>query len=138
MKNEFFSKILKKPLLLIIVLSLWPLLTYIVPPSVVPYLQFFYLIQLFLVFNYLRLFIRFLRFSKFPNYEEAESYFYDLKRVKKLELKAKKLSVKKAKEERRLEEKREAEEKRKKDEEAKLEALRKMKIELEERKKKVL
>jgi len=99
MENEFFSKILYKPLILIIVVSLWPFLTYIVPPSVVRYLQFFYLIQVILVFNYLRLFITYLRFKKFPNYKEAKSYFLNLKRDKRLELKTNKISIKRAKEE---------------------------------------
>ncbi len=80
----------------------------------------------------------YLRFNKFPTYEEAKTYFYDLKRVKRLEFKAKLVSIKKAKEELRLKMRREAEEKRNKEEKAKLEAFKKMKLELEERKKKVL
>jgi hypothetical protein len=102
MENEFFYKILYKPLMLIIVISLWPFLTYIVPPSVVSYLNFFYLIQVILVFNYLRLFKTYLRFKKFRTYAEAKSYFLNLNRAKRLELKTNKISIKRAKEESQL------------------------------------
>lgn len=138
MKNDSFFKILKKPMVFILALSFWPLLTYIVPAHIVPYLQLFLIVQVILIFNYLRLFILYLRFKKFPTYEDAKTYYYDLKRVKRFELKAKKTSIKKAKVELRLKIKREAEEKRNKEEKAKLEAFNKMKLELEERKKKVL
>jgi hypothetical protein len=138
MKNEFFSKILKKPLLLLFYVSLWPLLTYVVPAIIVPYLQLFYIVHFILAINYIRLVIIYLRFKKFPTYEEARTYFYDLKRVKSLEIKAKRIANKKAKEEHQIKIKREAEEKIKKEEQVKLETFKRMKLELEERKKKVL
>lgn len=138
MKNEFFNKILKRPLIVILLLSLWPLLTYFIPATFVPYLPIFYVPQILLVLNYIRLFITYLRYQKFPNYEEARVYYYDLRRVKKLELKAKKAFFKKAKEEMRLKIQKENEEKRVQEEKLKEEALKKLKLELEERKKKVL
>lgn len=149
MKNEFFNKILKKPLIVIILMSFWPLLTYIIPAKLVNFLPLFYAIQIILILNYIRLYIKYLRYIKFPNYEEASVYYYDLERVKKLELKAKKVTIKKAKEEQRLkiqiekEEERlliqkEKEERRVREEFLKTEAIKKLKLELEERKKKVL
>jgi uncharacterized membrane protein len=97
MENELFYKILFKPLIFIILVSLWPLLTYIVPPLVFRYLQFFYLIQLILILNYIRLFLTYLRFKNFPNYEEARSYFSNLKRLKNVEPKNKNISNNKLK-----------------------------------------
>jgi hypothetical protein len=138
MKNEFFKKILKIPLIVILGVSLWPLLTYFIPATFVPYLTFFYVLQTILILNYIRLFIIYLRYLKFPNYEEARVYFFDLRRVKKLELKAKIASMKKAKEEQKLKIQKENEEKRVREEKLKEEALKKLKLELEERKKKVL
>jgi hypothetical protein len=138
MKNVFFNKILKKPLILIVLISLWPLLTYFIPARLVTYLPFFYAIQIILILNYIRLYIKYLRYIKFPNYEEARLYYYDLGRVKKLELKAKKAFFKKAAEEMKLKIQKEKEEKRVQEEKLKEEALKKLKIELEERKKKVL
>ncbi len=149
MKNEFFNKILKRPLIVILFFSLWPLFAYFIPANLVPYLTIFYVLQTILILNYIRLFITYLRYQKFPNYEEARVYYYDLRRVKKLELKAKKAFLKKAKEEMRLkiqkekEEERllvqkEKEERRVREEFLKTEAIKKLKLELEERKKKVL
>jgi uncharacterized membrane protein len=112
MKNEFFKKILKIPLIVILGVSLWPLLTYFIPATFVPYLTIFYVLQTILILNYIRLFIIYLRYLKFPNYEEARVYFFDLRRVKKLELKAKIASMKKAKEEQKLKIQKENEEKR--------------------------
>lgn len=138
MKNEFFNKILKRPIIFILFVSLWPLFAYFIPANLVPYLTIFYVLQTILILNYIRLFITYLRYQKFPNYEEARVYYYDLRRVKKLELKAKKAFFKKAKEEMRLKIQKENEEKRVQEEKLKEEALKKLKLELEERKKKVL
>lgn len=138
MNNVFFNKILKKPLILIVLISLWPLLTYLIPAVLVRYLSYFYVIQIILILNYIRLYIKYLRYIKFPNYEEARLYYYDLRRVKKLELKAKRAFFKKAAEEMKLKIQKEKEENRLREEKLKEEALKKLKLELEERKKKVL
>lgn len=138
MKNESFNKILKRPLLVILVVSFWPLLTYFIPASFVSYLSIFYIVQTILILNYIRLFITYSRFIKFPNYEEARIYFYDLRRVKRLELKAKKAFIKKGREQHKLRIQKEKENKRSKKVIAKELAFNKLKLELEERKKKVL
>lgn len=138
MKNESFSKILKKPLIIILVVSVWPFFTFLIPSSFVRYLPIFYIIQAALVLNYVRLFIIYLRYLKFPNYEEARIYFYDLRRVKRHEKRAKKISIKKEKEKLRIKIQKDKEEKRKLKEAERAEVLNQLKLELEERKKKVL
>jgi hypothetical protein len=138
MRNQFFSKILKKPLIINIVFSLWPILTFLIPSSFVRYLPIFYIIQSALVLNYVRLFIIYLRYQKFPNYEEARIYYFDLTRVTRLENKAKKVAFKKEKEIIRFNIRKQKEEKRKLNEIERAEASKKLKLELEERKKKVL
>jgi hypothetical protein len=138
MKNEFFSKILKKPLIIILVFSVWPFFTFLIPSSFVRYLPIFYIVQAALVLNYVRLFIIYLRYLKFPNYEEARIYYYDLRRVKRHEKKAKKVSIKKEKETIRFNLQKQKEEKRKLKEAERAEVSNKLKLALEERKKKVL
>jgi hypothetical protein len=138
MKNEFFSKMLKKPLIIIVVVSLWPFFTFLIPSSFVRYLPIFYLVQAVLVLNYVRLFIIYLRYLKFANYEEARIYFYDLRRVKRHEKRAKKVSIKKEKEKLKLKIQREKDEKTKLKEAERAEVSNQLKLALEERKKKVL
>ena len=138
MKNEFYLKILNRPLIFIILISLWPMLVYVLPSSLVKYLPYFYIIHGGLILNFIRLFIIYLKFQKFPSYEEARLYYFDLERVKKLEQKAKKLAVKKAKEEILAKQAKLKLDKKIKEESMKTETINKLKVELEERKKKVL
>jgi predicted nucleotidyltransferase len=114
------------------------MLVYVLPSSLVKYLPYFYIIQGGLILNYIRLFIVYLKFQKFLSYEEARLYYFDLKRVKKLEQKAKKVSIKKAKEEILAKQAKLRLDKKIKEDTMKTETINILKLELEERKKKVL
>jgi len=130
-KNSFFSMILARPLLLLIIFSFWPLIKYVdIIFRIFNYsnLLFFFLsLHLSLIlFIYFRIY-KYFKFSKFSNYQEAFNYFSDLKRVKLAERKAKRFKIKKdkiLKKESKLQ-KHQAE-------------LNRLKYELEERKKRVL
>jgi phosphoglycerol transferase MdoB-like AlkP superfamily enzyme len=88
-KSVFFNKILLKPFILVVTFSLWPLIIYALPWFPFPILVGLSF-QIVLVFSYLSLFVKFIKFRKFPTFIQAKNYYSDLKKVKKIEIKAKK------------------------------------------------
>ncbi len=137
-KNQFFYKLLFKPLLIIIFLSLWPSLTYLISSSLLPYLTFFpYAHFLFFIYLVFKVNI-YLKYTAFPTYDEAHLYYSDLKRVQRAE----KVSQQKAKVKEKQDKLIQIKEKKKEDKEIVERQnhlrLKRLKDELEERKKKVL
>ncbi len=139
MKNEFFFKILFKPFFVVILFSLWPLLTEILLASYIkPFLEIFFLTHIVIIIYFIKNYIIYTKYIKFPSYKEAKEYYRDLKRVEREELKAKKYSIKKAKVADQLRKKKEIENKKIAEEVAKQALALNLKMELEKRKKKVL
>jgi len=93
-----FTKILLKPLLISIVVSLWPILVYLVPASFIRYFDYFYLLQFALIIRFIFAFVQYQKYLEFNSYEDAKAYFHDLKRVVRLEKRSKLIALKKEKE----------------------------------------
>jgi K+-sensing histidine kinase KdpD len=137
-KNQFFDKLLFKPLLIIILISLWPILTYLIPSILVPYLSIFLYIQFFLLIHFVFRVVTYFKYITFPVYEEAHLYFSDLKRVQRAEKVSQQKAKVKAKQDMRIQIEKKKKEYKEKEERQNQLRLKLLKDELEERKKKVL
>ncbi len=90
MKNAFFNKILLKPILSFITVSILWLLFVIAQHFISIYLTvliFVILIftQLFVLYFLVFSIIKYLKFKQFPTYKEAENYYQVLMKVQKAE-----------------------------------------------------
>jgi hypothetical protein len=133
-----YFKILGKFILYLIGISFWPFLSYILPPSLNPYLPWIVLIQILLILKIVINLKTYLRYSKFQSFEDAKKYYYDLKRVTRLEKKAKIYALRKAKEEKLKNIRIKEEEKIKQKQNENKAYIDQLKTQLDERKKKVL
>jgi hypothetical protein len=132
MKDSFFLKILLKPFLMVVIFSLWPLLSQLFPAVyLLPYLELLYFIHAALILYFVFKYLQFNQYSKFASYKEAKEYHYDLRRVQREERKARKFAIQKKKLD--IQTKKRIEE-----EKAKEAITSKLKLDLENRKKKVL
>ncbi len=137
-KNSFFNKLLFKPLMIIIAFSIWPILTYLIPSILVPYLTIFSYIQLYLLIYFVFRLVTYFKYITFPTYDEAHLYFNDLKRVQRAEKVSQQKAKFKAKQDMRIQIEKKKKEYKEKEERQNQLRLKLLKDELEERKKKVL
>jgi len=94
-----YTKLLGKPFLVLMLVSLWPLLTYLFPSNwiiiqVVPYLYLLVFLQLYLLFVFILRVVEYFKYSKFDSYEEAHRFFQDLKRVQRAEKISRRIAIK--------------------------------------------
>jgi signal transduction histidine kinase len=138
LKNQFFNKLLFKPLMIIILISLWPILTYLIPSILVPYLTLFSYIQVYLFIFFVFRVVTYFKYIPFPTYEEANQYFTDLKSVQRAEKVNQQRAKVKAKQYRLIQREKKKKEDKEIEEKQNQLRLKRLKDELEERKKKVL
>jgi hypothetical protein len=94
-----YTKLLGKPFLKLMLVSLWPLLTYLIPSTwiiiqIVPYLYLLVFLQLYLLIVFILRLVDYFNYSKFDSYEEAYLFFQDLKRVKRAEKISRRIAIK--------------------------------------------
>jgi hypothetical protein len=88
---DFFVRILLKPFISVILYSFWPFLLLILPSLPNWVIILFYSVQVLSIIFFISLFLKLIKFIKFPSFIQAQSYYSDLIKVKKLELKAKRI-----------------------------------------------
>jgi hypothetical protein len=101
-------------------------------------LQIFFIFQILIVILFIKQYFKYKRYLKFSSYEEASQYYQDLSRVKRAEIRNKRLEISTKKKELRIRIEVEKKEKEAAIEQHKQYELKKMKDALEERMKKVL
>ena len=89
-KDEIYKKLLIKPFLFLMLVSIWPLLIYFIPVSwiifkIVAYLDVLVFLQFYLLILFLKKTNDYFRFSKFESYEEANQFFKELYKVQRAE-----------------------------------------------------